>query len=38
MIYVVNLNELANIGNQWIAIYVENNEAKSCDGFGVNNF
>ena len=36
--YVINLDEYADVGTHWIALYVENNEVISFDSFGVENF
>ena len=33
--YVVNLDEYADIGTHWIALYVKNNEFVYFDSFGV---
>ena len=33
--YVINLNEYADVGTHWIALYVKNNEVISFDSFGV---
>ena len=33
--YVINLDEYANIGTHWIALYVSNNNAINFDSFGV---
>ena len=33
--YVINLNEYADIGTHWIALYVKNNEVICFDSFGV---
>ena len=33
--YVINLNEYANVGTHWIALYVKNNEVIYFDSFGV---
>ena len=33
--YVINLNEYADIGTHWIALYVKNNEVIYFDSFGV---
>ena len=33
--YVVNLNEYADVGTNWIALYTKNNEVIYFDSFGV---
>ena len=33
--YVINLDEYADVGTYWIALYVLNNEATYFDSFGV---
>ena len=33
--YVINIEEYANIGTHWIALYVKNNEVIYFDSFGV---
>ena len=33
--YVTNLNDYADVGTHWIALYVKNNEVISFDSFGV---
>ena len=33
--YVINLDEYADVGTHWIALYVKNNEAIYFDSFGV---
>ena len=33
--YVINLDEYADVGTQWIALYVKNNEVIYFDSFGV---
>ena len=33
--YVINLDEHANVGTHWIALYVKNSEAAYFDSFGV---
>ena len=33
--YVINLDEYANVGTHWIAVYAKNNEAIYFDSFGV---
>ena len=33
--YVINLDEYANVGTHWIALYVKNNEVIYFDSFGV---
>ena len=33
--YIINLNEYANVGTHWIALYVKNNEVIHFDCFGV---
>ena len=33
--YVINLDEYADVGTHWIALYVENNEITYFDSFGV---
>ena len=33
--YVINLDEYADIGTHWIAVYVKNNEVIYFDSFGV---
>ena len=33
--YVINLDEYADLGTHWIALYVKNNEVIYFDGFGV---
>ena len=33
--YVINLDEYADVGTHWIALYVKNNEVISFDSFGV---
>ena len=33
--YVINLDEYANIGTHWIALYVSNNNTINFDSFGV---
>ena len=33
--YIVNLDEYANTGTHWIALYVKNNEVTYFDSFGV---
>ena len=35
--YVVNLDEYADIGTQWIALYVRDNEVIYFDSFGLEN-
>ena len=32
--YVINLNEYADVGTNWIALYVKNNEVIYFDSFG----
>ena len=34
-VYVINLDEYADIGTHWIALYVKNNEVIYFDSFGV---
>ena len=36
--YVTNLDEYADVGTHWIALYVKNNEVISFDSFGIENF
>ena len=33
--YVINLNEYANIGTHWVALFVKTNEAIYFDSFGI---
>ena len=33
--YVINLDEYADVGTHWTALYVQNNEAIYLDSFGV---
>ena len=33
--YVINLDEYSDIGNHWIALYVQNNDVAYFDSFGV---
>ena len=33
--YVINLDEYADVGTPWIALYVKNNEVIYFDSFGV---
>ena len=33
--YVINLDEYADVGTHWIALYAKNNEVIYCDRFGV---
>ena len=33
--YVINLDEYADVGTHWIALYVQNNEITYFDSFGV---
>ena len=33
--YVINLDEYSDIGNHWVAFYVQNNNVTYCDSFGV---
>ena len=33
--YVINLDEYADVGTRWIALYVKNNEGIYFDRFGV---
>ena len=33
--YVINLDEYADVGTHWIALYVKNNEITYFDSFGV---
>ena len=33
-VYVINLDEYADVGTQWIALYVKNNEVIYFDSFG----
>ena len=33
--YIINLDEYTDVGTQWIALYVENNEVICFDIFGV---
>ena len=33
--YAINLDEYANVGKHWIALYVKNNEVIYVDSFGV---
>ena len=33
--YVINLDEYADVGTQWIALYVSNNEITYFNSFGV---
>ena len=33
--YVINLDEYADVGTHWIALYVKNNEVIYFDSFGV---
>ena len=33
--YVINLDEYSDIGTDWIALYVKNNDITYCDSFGV---
>ena len=33
--YVINLDEYANVGTHWIALYVKNNEVIYYDSFGL---
>ena len=33
--YVINLDEYADVGTHWIALYVKNNEVIHFDSFGV---
>ena len=33
--YVINLDEYANVGTHWIALYVKDNEVIYFDSFGV---
>ena len=34
-VYVVNLDEYSDIGNHWVALYVQNNDVTYFDSFGV---
>ena len=36
--YVINLDEYADVGTQWIALYVKNDEVIYFDSFGVEQF
>ena len=36
--YVINLDEYADIGTHWIALYAKNNEVIFFDSFGVEHF
>ena len=33
--YIINLDEYADVGTHWIALYVKNNEVSYFDSFGV---
>ena len=33
--YVINLDEYSDIGNHWVALYVQNNNVTYFDSFGV---
>ena len=33
--YVINLDEYADVGSHWIALYIKNDEIIDCDSFGV---
>ena len=33
--YVINLDEYSDIGTDWVALYVQNNNANYFDSFGV---
>ena len=33
--YVINLDEYSDIGTQWIALYIKNNDITYFDSFGV---
>ena len=33
--YIINLDEYADVGTHWIALYLKNNEVISFDSFGV---
>ena len=33
--YVINLDEYADVGTHWVALYVKNNGVIYCDSFGV---
>ena len=35
--YVINLDEYADVGSHWIALYVKNNEVIYFDSFGIKN-
>ena len=35
--YVINLDEYADVGTYWIALYVKHNEVIYFDSFGVEN-
>ena len=34
-VYVINLDEYSDIGTNWVALYVQNNDATYFDFFGV---
>ena len=34
-VYVINLDEYADIGTHWVALYVKNNDVTYFDSFGV---
>ena len=36
--YIINLDECADLGTHWIALYVKNNEVVYFDSFGVEHF
>ena len=33
--YIINLDKYSDIGNHWVALYVQNNDATYFDSFGV---
>ena len=35
--YIINLDEYADVGTHWIALYLKNNEVIYFDSFGVGN-
>ena len=35
--YVINLDEYAEVGTHWIALFCNRNEVVYCDSFGVEN-
>ena len=34
-VYVINVDEYSDVGTQWIALYIQNNDVTYFDSFGV---